>query len=331
MIKEKLRTGIPGLDEMLFGGLIAGRPYIVSGTPGTGKTTVAMHFLLEGASRGENVLYVALDEPPNEVKMNMSSFGWNLDNIYVFDGTPDVMSYDKTPVRDVSTERKVVSMKSVTESIRRTSEKGPTDMSVNTLQELLKQEMRQRKYSRVVIDSVTSLRYFYIKTSDEYATLQSFFRLMSDLGITTILTVNLPEVSKPEAEAHMARGEIRLHKWFNGRGLIRGVTVEKYRGSSHDCKMRLMKITDNGISVRLASEEKKGKADEEVPASSEDSAEGMQTATTPQPGEGVVTQEAAKTTSGSTDSSEPLAVADSKKTGDPSTEASSNDSKSGGA
>ena len=67
MIKEKVKTGVPGLDEMLDGGLIPGRVYVVSGTSGTGKTTLAMQFLLEGTKAGERVIYVSLDEPPNEV------------------------------------------------------------------------------------------------------------------------------------------------------------------------------------------------------------------------------------------------------------------------
>jgi KaiC/GvpD/RAD55 family RecA-like ATPase len=251
MIREKVKTGIVGLDEMLEGGLIPGRPYVVAGASGTGKTTLAMQFLLEGARAGEDVMYVALDEPPNEVKSNLSAFGWDLGKVRVFDATCDIMGIDKTPVRDVSTERKVVSFAQVSNSIRRTSDKGPADVTINTLQELLKQEMRITKYSRVVIDSVTSLRFFYIKTSEEYAAVQSFFRLMSDLGITSILTVHLAEVSKMDAESHIARGEIRLHKWFNGRGLVRGITIEKYRGSTHDTKMRLMKIDSDGISVRM--------------------------------------------------------------------------------
>ena len=110
MIRERAKTGIEGLDEMLDGGLLVGRPYIVSGTSGTGKSTLAMHFLLEGAANGERALYVAIDEPPNEVRFNFAKFGWNLDGVSVLDGTPDVLNYDKTPVRDVSSERKVVSL-----------------------------------------------------------------------------------------------------------------------------------------------------------------------------------------------------------------------------
>ena len=259
MIKDKIKTGTPGLDEMLDGGLIPGRTYIVSGASGTGKTTLCMQFLLEGAMHGERVLFIALDEPPNEVKRNMANLGWDLSTVQVFDATPDVMSYDKTPVRDVSTEREVRYFKELPDRIRVTSDKSPSDISINTVQEMLKQEMKVRRYTRVVVDSLTSLRYFYIKTSEENASMISFFRLLSDLGVTTLATVQMPEISKPDVEAHMARGEIHLHRWLDARGLMRGVTIEKYRGSAHDPQLRSLKITSDGIDVKLNAPEKKPK------------------------------------------------------------------------
>ena len=271
MIKDKIETGIPGLDEMLDGGLIPGRTYIVSGASGTGKTTLCMQFLLEGAQHGERVLYIALDEPPNEVKRNMANLGWDLSLIQLFDATPDVMSYDKTPVRDVSTEREVTYFKELPDRIRITSDKSPSDISINTVQEMLKQEMKVRKYTRVVVDSLTSLRYFYIKTSEENASMISFFRLLSDLGVTTLASVQMPEIAKPDVEAQMARGEIHLHRWLDARGLMRGVTIEKYRGSAHDPQLRPMKITSGGIEVKLNPPEKRPKdkaeseSDKQVP------------------------------------------------------------------
>jgi KaiC/GvpD/RAD55 family RecA-like ATPase len=251
MIKEKLKTGVPGLDEMLDGGLIPGRTYVVSGASGTGKTTLALEFLMEGARAGERVMYVALDEPPNEVKENARSHSWDLTRIQVFDATPDILNYDKTPVRDVSTERKVEYFENLSPEIRKTSEKSPVDITISTLQEMLKQELKIRRYSRVVIDSLTSLRYFYIRTSEENTSLMSFLRVLSDLGVTCLVTVQLPEIAKSDVEAHMARGEIRLHKWFDGRGLMRGLTIEKYRGSYHDNRLRPMKITDEGIVIKM--------------------------------------------------------------------------------
>jgi KaiC/GvpD/RAD55 family RecA-like ATPase len=267
MIKEKVKTGVPGLDQMLDGGLLQGRTYIVSGTSGSGKTTLAMQFLLEGAKNGERVLYMAIDEPPNEVKSNLKSFGWDVSRIQVFDATPDVMSYDKTPVRDVSTERKVVYFQSVGENIRKTSERSPVDMTVNTIQEILKQEMKVSRYTRIVVDSLTSMRYFYIKTSEENAILMSFLRLLSDIGVTCIVTVQLPEISKPDVEAHVARGEIRLHKWFDGRGLMRGVTIEKYRGSAHDYELRQLRIGPQGITVKIPSRQTGGEEQSAVAGS----------------------------------------------------------------
>lgn len=269
MIKDKVKTGIPGIDNMLEGGLIPGRPYVVSGTAGTGKTAVAMRFLLEGIAAGEQVLYVAIDEPPNEVMANMESFGWDVSAVHVFDATSDILSYDKTPVRDVSTERRVTTFKMLPAAIRRTSDKGPADISVNTIQEILKQEVKVRKYSRIVIDSVTSLRRFYIRTSEEYLALQSFFRLLSDLGITTLLTVQLPEQTRPEAEAQMARGELRLHKWFDAKGLERGVSVQKFRGSYHDHSMRPLKLSGEGVSVKLGAPKKRGELKNAGPAEAE--------------------------------------------------------------
>lgn len=256
MIKEKVKTGVPGLDDMLEGGLIPARAYIVSGTTGSGKTTLAMQFLLEGVRQGERVVYVCLDEPPNEVKSDMRSYGWDIGRVQVFDATPDIMSYDKTPVRDVSTERRIIYFKDVPDSIRLTSERSPVDMTINTIQEILKQEMKERRYSRVVIDSLTSLRYFYIRTSEENSSMMSFLRLLSDLEVTSLLTLHLPEVSKPDVEVHVARGEIRLHKWIDGRGLVRGVTIEKYRGSSHDHRLRFMRITSEGVVVKPLPQEK---------------------------------------------------------------------------
>src|SRR5262249_44077751 len=83
-IQSIVSIGIPGLDELLRGGLNADRMYLVQGDPGTGKTTLAMQFLLEGRQRGESCLYVTLSETTNELCAVAISHGWSLDGIELF-------------------------------------------------------------------------------------------------------------------------------------------------------------------------------------------------------------------------------------------------------
>jgi len=81
--RERARTGVEGLDELLGGGLSVERMYLVDGDPGSGKTTLALQFLLEGRERGESGLYVSLSETKAELADVASSHGWSLDGITV--------------------------------------------------------------------------------------------------------------------------------------------------------------------------------------------------------------------------------------------------------
>jgi circadian clock protein KaiC len=78
-------TGVPGLDEILSGGLPRDRFYLVQGNPGVGKTTLALQFLLEGAKRGEVGLYITLSETTHELRAVAASHGWSLDSLSLFD------------------------------------------------------------------------------------------------------------------------------------------------------------------------------------------------------------------------------------------------------
>src|SRR5271157_5715920 len=84
----RVPTGVPGLDRMLGGGLRAGRPYLVTGGTGSGKTLLGLTFLLEGVRRGEEVLLVAVDEPPSEIVENVRSLGWDLSLVKTLDANP---------------------------------------------------------------------------------------------------------------------------------------------------------------------------------------------------------------------------------------------------
>lgn len=83
--RGRARIGIPALDEIIGGGLPRDRLYLVDGEPGTGKTTIAMHFLLEGREHDERVLYVTLSETAEELSAAAASHGWSLDGIGVLE------------------------------------------------------------------------------------------------------------------------------------------------------------------------------------------------------------------------------------------------------
>jgi circadian clock protein KaiC len=86
---ERAGTGVPGLDEVLRGGFIRDRLYLVDGNPGSGKTTLALHFLREGVRRGERCLYVTLSETREELSEGAASHDWTLDGIEVVELIPD--------------------------------------------------------------------------------------------------------------------------------------------------------------------------------------------------------------------------------------------------
>src|SRR6185295_9028344 len=81
-------TGIEGLDDILRGGLTPHRLYLVEGVPGSGKTTLAFQFMLEGVRRGEKVLYVTLSETEEELRAVAASHGWSLDDVMIRELVP---------------------------------------------------------------------------------------------------------------------------------------------------------------------------------------------------------------------------------------------------
>lgn len=85
---ETVNTGVTGLDEILGGGLTAGRVYLLEGVPGSGKTTIALQFLMEGVRRGETVLYVTLSETEQELREVAASHGWTLDGMHIHELSP---------------------------------------------------------------------------------------------------------------------------------------------------------------------------------------------------------------------------------------------------
>lgn len=133
----RMATGIEGLDNILEGGFPANRIYLIEGDPGTGKTTLALQFLLEGARLGEPGLYVTLSETKEEMLSVAESHGWSLD---------DVSIYELIPSED---------------SLKPESQYTifhPSEIELNETTSAVLEEVERIKPRRVVFDSLSEMR-----------------------------------------------------------------------------------------------------------------------------------------------------------------------------
>lgn len=249
--ESRVSTGNASLDAMLEGGLVARRPYLIVGPSGTGKTTLALQFLCDGARRGEHVLLVTLEEPPNEARVNHRGLAPLLDRVDVFDAIPDIMRYERTPFKDIASVRSATPFGEVPLQIRRSPELTSVEVTITALEQMLRTEVIRKGYTRLVIDSLTALQYFCMKGFDPVAGGQSFLRFLSDLRVTTILNVEAPLEDVETPERMLARGEIRLFRWELEGQTVRAVGVEKFRGSSHDVRLHPYRIGPKGIDINL--------------------------------------------------------------------------------
>ena len=248
---ERIGTGVSGLDEMLGGGLIRARPYVVSGTSGSGKTTLGIQFLHQGVKVGERALLVAIDEPPSEIRENVRALGWDVGKIRILDVHPSTKSFSKrVSVVEVAAQRTVGALREAGPSAKAEALKQVSpEISIQSLQLMLKQELQDVKYARIVIDSITSLKKLSEGMEDTKSSISSLLRYISESEVTALVITDLPDPAELEPEIFLCRGEIRLHKRMVSNRIDRFVTIEKLRGSDHDTLPRPMTLSEMGITV----------------------------------------------------------------------------------
>jgi len=236
MARERVPTGISGLDDLLQGGLPAGQSYLVTGEPGTGKTTFAAQFVLEGLRRGENGVFISIDEKPAHMVEDVASLGWDL-------RTP--VNEGKLTLLDVSPYFNWVR-----------SSKGGTVDANEVLQDLSKQ-IRRINAKRLVIDPVVPLvlhRERLYEVQEYIRTL--IFGIDDNFGCTTLMTSHIWPgslgVSERGIEEFMVSGVIALRLMkTDDDSYLRRMFVRKMRGTKIDLREYTFDIQHNqGIVVQ---------------------------------------------------------------------------------
>jgi circadian clock protein KaiC len=204
------RTGIVGLDHVLRGGLAQDRIYLVEGVPGSGKTTLAMQFLLEGARLGEPVLYVTLSETAEELRGVAESHGWLLEGIHVHELLPTA---------------------EILESDEPYTLFHPAEVELSRTTEGILSEVQRLKPTRVVFDSLSEIRLMAGAALRYRRQILALKRYFSDCACTVILLDDLTATERDLQVQSIAHGVILLEQMNPEYGAERRrLRVVKYRG-----------------------------------------------------------------------------------------------------
>lgn len=202
---ERVSTGIEGLDEVMLGGYIRQNAYLVTGQAGTGKTTLCLHFLEEGSRNGEPTLFVSFGEKAEQIMKNAKKLGMKLENVEFLDLSPSPDFFARAEMYDVFSPAEV--------------EREPVVKSIVSKAEELAPK-------RVVVDSMTQLRYL---SSDIFLfrkQVLSFIRFLTEGGATVLFTAEASGDAPDDDLRFLADGIIELSMDEIGSS----VEVSKSRG-----------------------------------------------------------------------------------------------------
>jgi circadian clock protein KaiC len=226
---SKAPTGIPGLDEITFGGLPAGRPTLVSGGPGSGKTLLGVSFLVNGAQdHAEPGVLVTFEENAEELAQDVRSLGYDLDKL---------VAEGKLLVDYVHVDRSEI------------EETGEYDLEGLFVR--LDHAIKQVGAKRVMLDTIETLFGGLKDTGILRAELRRLFRWLRDRKITTVVTAERGEqmFTRQGLEEYITDAVISLDHRVHEQISTRRIRVVKYRGSHHGTNEYPFLIDRDGITV----------------------------------------------------------------------------------
>jgi KaiC/GvpD/RAD55 family RecA-like ATPase len=219
----RVSSGVPGFDELVEGGLLRDRLYVVSGPPGSGKTTFCSQCITQGVMDGEECLYVTMHETKAELLQDMSGYDFGFER---------AMGSESSQFLNL-----------VTESGKRTITQFGTD---GGLTNRLVAFIESNGVDRVVIDSTMLLQHFFSDRADE---ITGFLSALKQTDTTTLLISEMTDPTSYADEHYLAHGVIFFHNFLDTSGMTRGIQVIKMRGTAIDCDIRAISFSDQGLRV----------------------------------------------------------------------------------
>ena len=225
----RISTGLTGLDAILGGGFDPDRLYLVEGTPGSGKTTLALQFLLEGVKRNERVLYITLSESESELRLVATRHGWSLDGVPIFQLTPPEATHG--PEQEVTLFH-------------------PAEMELGETTKLIFDQVSKNQPTRVVFDSLSEMRLLSqnsLRYRRQILALKHFF---SGRKSTVVLLDDLSSHADDLQLHSIAHGVILLEQMALDYGAERRrLRVTKMRGINFRGGYHDFKIEKGGLSI----------------------------------------------------------------------------------
>lgn len=220
----RMSIGIQGLDDIMMGGLIARRAYLLHGSPGSGKTLVGLHFLTAGAAIGETALFITMGEPEDQIRANASAVGLDTSGVQFLDLAPSPDFFSQVQAYDIF---------------------SPADVEREPTTERITSEVNVLKPIRVFVDAITHFRYLSTDNSQFRRQIHSFLRFLVENGATVLFTSE-SSVAEPDDDLqYMSDGIIRFEHQHDKRTL----SISKFRGSDFISGEHSMRITNHGVEV----------------------------------------------------------------------------------